>query len=130
VVIPYAGWSERVILGMFGLLFLIGLGNGFHAIRARQIQQHREWMIRAFAVGLAIATTRLIQIPAIIVLVMHNGGAPTEEQLGPLVIISFTLAFSMHAVLAEVWIRRSRGKPGSAAGPRPTITPGQADVVG
>jgi hypothetical protein len=91
-VIPFAGWPERVILGFFGILFLVSLGKGYLHIRARQTQLHREWMIRAFALALAIATTRLIQIPALIMMIMISGGEPTQQQIAALVIIGFTLA--------------------------------------
>ena len=74
-IIPFAGWPERIILGFFGLLFLTSTAKGFFAIRAGQVTAHREWMIRAFAIGLAIATDRLI-IVAIIFLMLGN---PTGE---------------------------------------------------
>jgi uncharacterized membrane protein YozB (DUF420 family) len=67
VVIPAAGWSERVVVGSFGLLFLLALGKGFLHVRAGRVAMHREWMIRAFAIALAIATTRLISIPALLI---------------------------------------------------------------
>src|SRR3712207_3220034 len=34
VVIPIAGWPERVVVGSFGLLFLVALGKGFLYVRA------------------------------------------------------------------------------------------------
>jgi uncharacterized membrane protein len=65
LVIPFSGWGERVIIGLFGGLFLLALGKGFVHIRAGQVALHREWMIRAFAIGLSIATMRLIFVPAL-----------------------------------------------------------------
>src|SRR5215216_3689597 len=65
LVIPKAGWPERVVIGFFGGLFLIALVKGFLHVRAGRVALHREWMIRAFAVGLAIATARLIFFPAL-----------------------------------------------------------------
>jgi hypothetical protein len=87
-------------------------------------------MIRAFALGLAIATTRLIEIPALIVLIMISNTGPTEQQFAPLVLVSFTLTFSLHAVLAEVWLRVSRRKRAPAAGAAQARAQGHADVVG
>src|SRR5215216_2272109 len=60
-------WSERVVVGSFGLLFLLALGKGFLHVRAGRVAMHREWMGRAFAIALAIATTRLISIPALLI---------------------------------------------------------------
>ena len=111
VVIPAAGWSERVVVGSFGLLFLLALGKGFLHVRAGRVAMHREWMGRAFAIALAIATTRLISIPALLIVGVH-----TDGQVATLVIVSFTVAFVVHALLAEAWIRATRRKSVSGAG--------------
>jgi hypothetical protein len=111
VVIPAAGWSERVVVGSFGLLFLLALGKGFLHVRAGRVAIHREWMIRAFAIALAIATTRLISIPAMLIVGVH-----TDGQVATLVIVSFTVAFVVHALLAEAWIRATRRRSVSGAG--------------
>ena len=107
-VIPFAGWPERVILGFFGILFLVELGKGFLHIRARQTMLHREWMMRAFALALAISTIRLIFIPALIVI--SATGVPTHQQIATLSTIANSVAFLLHAVVAEIWIRTSRRK--------------------
>jgi len=65
LVIPSGRW-EQVINGFFGTLFVISLVKGVVYIRAGQIDLHREWMIRAFAIGLGTATMRLLFIPALI----------------------------------------------------------------
>jgi hypothetical protein len=44
-----------VLIGLFGSLFLYALGKGFVHVRAGRVALHREWMIRAFAIALAIA---------------------------------------------------------------------------
>jgi hypothetical protein len=65
-------------------------------------------MIRAFAIGLAIATDRL-HIVAIIVLMLGDPtGEPTRAQTEAIAISAFTIAFTLHAVLAEAWIRATR----------------------
>ena len=111
VVIPAAGWSERVVVGSFGLLFLLALGKGFLHVRAGRVAMHREWMIRAFAIALAIATTRLISVPALLIVGIH-----TDGQVATLVIVSFTVAFVVHALVAEAWIRATRRRSVSGAG--------------
>jgi uncharacterized membrane protein len=113
-VIPFAGWWSRIILGFFGILFCLALVRGFRHIRAKQVAPHREWMIRALAIGLAPALDRLIVIPAVTALVLANNLAePTQEQVAPIAVVSFTLAFTFNSVVAEVWIRatRRRGAP-------------------
>ncbi len=103
VVIPAAGWPERVVVGSFGLLFLFALVRGFLYARAGRTALHREWMIRAFAIALAIATTRLISISALLIV-----DSPTDRQVATLVLVSFTVAFVVHAFLAEAWVRATR----------------------
>lgn len=103
LVIPFSGWAERVIIGLFGSLFLVSVGKGFVHIRAGRVAAHREWMIRAFAIALAIATMRLIFVPALL-----SVSDLTNQLAATLSIVSFTVAFVLHASLAEVWIRISR----------------------
>ena len=110
LVIPFSGWPERVIIGLFGGLFLLALGKGFVNIRAGRVASHRAWMIRAFAIALSIATMRLIFIPALLV-----AADLTDGQIAFLSVASFTAAFVLHASAAELWIRLTRpGRPGAA----------------
>jgi uncharacterized membrane protein len=115
LVIPFSGWAERIIIGLFGGLFLVALGKGFLHIRAGQVALHREWMIRAFAIGLSIATMRLIFIPALLIV-----ADLTDEQIATLSIVSFMAAFVLHASVAEVWIRTTRGSVPEAGVARTT----------
>ncbi len=103
LVIPFSGRWEQVINGFFGTLFVFSLVKGVVYIRAGQIDLHREWMIRAFAIGLSIATMRLLFVPALIIV-----GNPTRSQIEMLSIASFGVAFFLHCSFAEYWIRRSR----------------------
>jgi len=95
--------SERVYISVFGSPFLVALFKGFVNIRTGRVASHREWMIRAFAIGLSIATMRLIFIPALIL-----ARDPTDQQIATLTAVSFTAAFILHTALAEVWIRSTR----------------------
>ncbi|AHY48114.1 putative membrane protein (DUF2306) (plasmid) [Rubrobacter radiotolerans] len=103
LVIPASGWPERVVIGLFGSVFLVALHKGFAHIRARRVRQHREWMIRAFSIGLSIATQRLIFIPSILVI-----ANPTNAQIEMLSVVAFAAAFLVHACVAEAWIRLTR----------------------
>lgn len=103
VIIPYSGLPEQLIIGFFGALFLFATVKGFLCARAREFQAHREWMLRAFAIGLSIATMRLIFVPILIMI-----GEPTVEEAQLYSIISFTIAFSLHSGFAEYWIQRTR----------------------
>jgi uncharacterized membrane protein len=103
LVIPFSGWGERVIISLFGTLFLVALVKGFVHVRAGRVAQHREWMIRAFAIALAVATIRLIYIPSLFIV-----ADPTDAQNAMLWDTSFAVAFVVHASVAELWIRATR----------------------
>ena len=104
LVIPKAGWPERVVIGFFGGLFSIALVKGFLHVRAGRVALHREWMIRAFAVGLAIATARLIFFPALLI----TTADPTDGLFGTLLVVALAVAFVLNASAAELWIRATR----------------------
>jgi hypothetical protein len=99
---PIAGWGERLIMAIYGPLFLVSLGKSFYHIRNHQVIQHREWMIRAFALTLAVSTVRLIEIPLLITVGL--------AWLQVVYIISNLTAFTSHLLVAEIWIRITRRK--------------------
>jgi hypothetical protein len=103
LVIPFSGWGERVIIGLFGGLFLVSLVRGFVYVRAGQVNLHREWMIRAFAIALSVATMRLIFATTMIIVV-----TPTDTQIIALSTASFAAAFLLHTSVAEAWIWATR----------------------
>ncbi len=82
---------------------LIGLGKGFVHIRAGRVALHRQWMIRAFAMALAIATQRLIFVPSPFVVVDPTGGQTVTLSLA-----AWSATLVVHSSLAEVWIRLTR----------------------
>lgn len=103
LVIPFSGWAERVLIALFGGLFLFALGKGFVHVRAGRVGLHREWMIRAFAIALAIATQRLIFVPSLFVVVDPTGG-----RIVTLSIAAWSAALVVQSSLAEAWIRLTR----------------------
>ena len=54
------GANETAATMFFALIFLFALTKGFLSIRGGKVALHREWMIRAFAIGLAVTTIRPI----------------------------------------------------------------------
>lgn len=95
------GANESAATTLFAILFLFALSKAFLHIRRREIAQHREWMIRAFAIGLAVATVRPI-VGAFFAL----SGLSPREFFG----IAFWLGFTIHLIAAEVWINYTRPK--------------------
>lgn len=60
-------------------------------------------MMRALAIGLSIATMRLIFPPALIIM-----GDPTEQQVAFWPVTSFATAFTVHVIAAELVILGTR----------------------
>ena len=110
IAFPFSGFSETAVTLPFALLFLVSLGRALWLARAGRFALHREWMIRALAVGTSIATMRLVFVPALLLL-----GEPSDERARELSTPSFAIAFALHVAVAEFWIRRTRrGTSGSA----------------
>ncbi|MDJ0789703.1 MAG: DUF2306 domain-containing protein [Myxococcota bacterium] len=105
---PFGGTPELVITGPFALLFGYALARGLWLARRRRFAEHREWMIRAMAVGTSISTMRLIFVPALI----SFGGQ--EEVARWLSLVCFGIAFVIHSTVAELWIRSTRSGDGRA----------------
>ena len=62
---------------------------------------HRRWMIRAFAIGIGIGTTRIW------LALFGIAGLDFASSFGP----AFWISFSLHAVAAELWLRAFRILP-------------------
>jgi uncharacterized membrane protein len=93
------GLNQAAATTLFGVFFLFALSRAFWHIRRRQIALHREWMIRAFAIGLAVATIR--PIIGIFFATSPLSGLTPREFFG----IAFWIGFVLHLIAAEAWIR-------------------------
>jgi uncharacterized membrane protein len=97
-----SGISETAATIFFGTLFLFSLAKAFVLIRQGKIDLHREWMIRAFAIGMAVTTTR--PIVGIFFATSRLTHLTPQDFFGTALWIGFTL----HLIMAEVWINRTR----------------------
>jgi len=92
----FGGLAEASATVVFGVYFVAALIVAFMAIRAGDQIRHRKWMIRAFAIGLGVGTIRLW-----VGLFQATGLLGFEDAFG----VAFWIAFVMHAVAAEIWLR-------------------------
>jgi uncharacterized membrane protein len=92
------GINQAAATTLFATFFLLALCNAFWHIRRREIALHREWMIRAFAVGLAVATIR--PIIGMFFATSRFSGLTPHEFFG----IAFWIGFVLHLIAAEAWI--------------------------
>lgn len=96
------GVSETAATMLFATLFLFCLIKAFLSIRRGRVAQHREWMIRAFAIGLAVATIRPI------VGVFFATRSITHLTPHDFFGAAFWLGFTIQSIAAEIWINYTR----------------------
>jgi uncharacterized membrane protein len=95
-------------------VMLVELVLGFVAIRRRQIQRHRAWMIRAYALAMGAGTQVLTSVPWFLLVGAPEG--PTRAGL-------LAAGWVINAVFAEWLIRRRRGHPSTRRERRPARGP-------
>jgi uncharacterized membrane protein len=93
------GALETAATFVFGLLFLYALARALAAIRARRVAEHRRWMIRAYAIGLGVATVR--PIVGVFFATSRITHLTPHDFFG----IAFWLGFMISIATAEAWIR-------------------------
>lgn len=98
------GVNQAAATTLFGLWFLFALGKALRHILRREIAPHREWMIRAFSIGLAVATIR--PIIAVFFATSPLSGLTPYEFFGA----GFWIGFVLHLIAAEAWIQWTRPK--------------------
>jgi uncharacterized membrane protein len=98
------GLDEKTAIVIFGSFFLIAMGKAlWHALH-REFARHREWMIRGFAIGLAVATIRPIMGGFFAAAVMRGHTPEPKEFFGA----AFWIGFTLQAIASEIWIRYTR----------------------
>jgi drug/metabolite transporter (DMT)-like permease len=98
------GADEKAAILVFGSLFLFALGKAlWHALH-QEFAQHREWMIRGFAIGLAVATIRPIMAGFFAAAVIGGHTPEPSKFFGA----AFWTGFTLQAMAAEIWVRWTR----------------------
>lgn len=98
------GIDEKAAIFLFGTFFLVALAKAlWHAMRG-EFAQHREWMMRGYAVGLAVATIRPI-MGTFFAAALISGHTPQPSQFFG---TAFWIGFTLQSVAAEIWIRYTR----------------------
>lgn len=95
----FGGISTQAATVFFGAIFLWSLAKAIRHIRRKEVRLHREWMIRAFALAMGVASIRIF-----IGLFMALSDRGFEEVFGT----SFWLGFGVNLLVAEVWINQTR----------------------
>jgi uncharacterized membrane protein len=100
---PWGGPPEAVAAAVFGCWFLTCLLLAVRAIRHDDVINHRRWMIRAFATGVAVGSIRIWLGLLVVtgVLDFHHSFAT-----------AFWIGLSLHVLAGEWWIRTTADKTG------------------
>ena len=98
------GVNQAAATVLFGSFFLFALSKSFWHIRRREVALHRQWMIRAFAIGLAVASIR--PIVGIFFATSRVTHLSPQQFFG----IAFWIGLSINTLVAELWLRSSGGK--------------------
>jgi uncharacterized membrane protein len=92
----FGGWRQAVAAVVFGTYFVTALVLAFRAIRRGDVTRHRRWMIRAFAVGLAVGTIRIwIGLFTVFGMSLQMSFAA-----------AFWVSLPLHALAAEIYLSR------------------------
>lgn len=91
---PYGQLAESTASMVFGVYFLVSLLLAYQAIRRQSIVTHRRWMIRAYAIGMAVGLIRIV------IGVGEAFGIGIADSFGA----AFWIAFVIMALLAELWL--------------------------
>ncbi len=93
------GINEAMWTVFFSGYTLFCLYMAYSRIRSRMIPQHREWMIRSWAMMLAVTTERTI-----LTILMSN----TQINIAVLFGTTFWMAGVINVLAAEIWINLTR----------------------
>ena len=102
LLMPYAGASEATIVGLAGGFLVVALGRAVAAIRRGDVARHREWMIRAYAVAIGIATIRVVGLGVDLAL------SPAGFHPRGLFVAALATGWLLTVGAAELWIARTR----------------------
>ena len=95
----FGGISTQSAVVFSSVLLLFSLSMAIRHILRKEVRQHREWMIRTFALAMSVATQRVF-----LILLRSLMGLDFEEVFGT----AFWLGIGVNLVVAEVWINHTR----------------------
>lgn len=109
LLMPYGGAREAAVIVLFGGILLTAVTLAVAAIRRGDVARHREWMIRAFAVAVGIATVRVVGMVLDLAL--------TPAGVGPadVFVLSLWTGWILTLAGAEGWIRYTRAEAAKAS---------------
>lgn len=102
---PLAGPAEQLIVSAAGLFLLVSVCRAFLHIRAGDVAEHREWMLRASGAALGIAAIRIVGVPLDLTL------APRGVDPSVIFVLALWLGWGLTVAVTEWWIHTTRQLP-------------------
>jgi uncharacterized membrane protein len=102
------GMDEKAAIILFGTFFIFALAKALWHAMHREFAQHREWMIRGYGIGLAVATIRPIMGIFFAVALARGHTPEPSEFFGT----AFWIGFTLQMIAAEMWINYTRPPAG------------------
>lgn len=96
---PVGGVMKYMSTQLFGVALIVAIVAAMVFIVRGDVRRHRIWMVRAFAIGLAPATQRLLIIPIFVAL-----GEITDLAID----VGMTVGWCINIIVAELVLRRGR----------------------
>jgi uncharacterized membrane protein YozB (DUF420 family) len=116
------GANQRVANTMLALLWFGTTLAGFRAIRQRRFADHRQWMLRSFALAFSIVAFRVWMLIAFAVFVpeIYTGAEADPADVSQAVGVTSWVSWVVNLLIVEWWLHRrqrrssrinTRGKP-------------------
>jgi uncharacterized membrane protein len=102
VTVPIGGWLEVSAIIVYATAFLVALVTAWRYIRHGDVARHREWMLRAVAIALGIATTR--PVVGVFFATRALTGLLPSQFFGA----AFWIGFTLTALAGEWYVRNTR----------------------
>jgi hypothetical protein len=104
VAVPVGGWPEVSAIVVYATAFLVAILTGWRHIRRGDVARHREWMLRAVAIALGIATTR--PVVGVFFATSRRTGLSPSQFFGA----AFWIGFTATALAGEWYVRHTRSR--------------------
>jgi uncharacterized membrane protein len=104
IVNPHVAVIEPITIGVFTAAFLFAGARGYFAIRRGDVERHREWMTRMYAIVVGIGAVRLVAFPI-------TFGFPRMDP-GLLLMLTFWVGWLLSVAGGELWLRTRDSKAG------------------
>ena len=102
------GLNAAVANATLGVLWLLCTVQGFRAARARRFDEHREWMLRSFALSFSIVANRAWLVICLVAFVpgLLTGAEVDEALLQQAIGVSSWASWVANLLIVEWWLHR------------------------